>query len=130
MPEDKKKITKALNNTLKSVCNIGARNKHKGVQRKKEIYTIQGLDIWKKEDIHIPKNIKAEQLSISTFYTRDDKGHLRRRTEEEQQEYYDNIERELKHHTRFVKRVKGQCVKQADEFLSFFENVAKPILVY
>ena len=88
------------------------------------------MDIWKKEDIHIPINIRGEQLSLSTFYTRDDEGNLRRRTKEEQKEYYDNIESELKHHTRFVKRVKDQCIKQADDIFSFFENIAKPIPVY
>ena len=50
----RKAICQRLNTILKSVCNIGVKNKYKGKRGKDNPeYEISGLDIWEKEKIQI-----------------------------------------------------------------------------
>ena len=68
--ERKKIISKYITDKLKSVCHISVSNKHRGKGREKEEYTIQGLDIWKKGGLTIPKNEYAERLYVEKNFKR------------------------------------------------------------
>jgi hypothetical protein len=120
--DDKKKISTALNTVLKKVCNVGVKNKHTGAQRTKEIYRIQGIEIWKKGDIPIPNNTKADSI-IKSFCVEDEKGRFRAKTVQEMISDEKNITTTRKVNKKRILRVKDECRKEADEFLSFFENL-------
>jgi hypothetical protein len=83
--DDKMKIVKTINGILKKVCNIGVKNKHKGKRKTENIFNIQGLDIWEKENILIPINSKANQIQNDhIYYVKDEETNmLRKRTQDE-----------------------------------------------
>jgi len=81
--DDKMKIVKTLNGILKKVCNIGVKNKHKGKRKTENIFNIQGLDIWEKENILIPINSKANQIQNDHIYYVKENNILRKRTQDE-----------------------------------------------
>jgi hypothetical protein len=66
----KKSMTAFVNNRLKSVCNISVKNKCRGRGSIKEEYTIQGLDIWKKGNIKLLNNTKADLLHLHKNFKR------------------------------------------------------------
>jgi hypothetical protein len=68
--ESKREISYYISNKLKSVCNIGVSNKHRGRDAKKEEYIIKGLDIWEKGGLVIPKNEYAERLYAEKNFKR------------------------------------------------------------
>jgi len=68
--ESKREISYYISNKLKSVCNIGVSNKHRGKGREKEEYIIKGLDIWEKGGLVIPKNEYAERLYTEKNFKR------------------------------------------------------------
>jgi hypothetical protein len=69
--EMKKLTTEYINSRLRSVCNIGVKNKYKGGKAsKREEYIIQGLDIWETGGVKILNNTKADLLHLNKNFKR------------------------------------------------------------
>jgi hypothetical protein len=69
--EMKKLMTEYINSRLRSVCNIGVKNKYKGGKAiKREEYIIQGLDIWETGGVKILNNTKADLLHLNKNFKR------------------------------------------------------------
>ena len=120
----KKKITETLNTVLKNVCSVGVKRK----DRHAESYIIQGLDLWEKGDIIIPKNEIASDLQKEWFYVENDI--LHKRTNEQQQEWKKNKQKECIYLTKSRFDEVGKRTRMLlPTFGALFEKLSKSVEV-
>lgn len=120
----KEQITKTLNTVLKNVCSVGVKRK----DRRDESYTIQGLELWEKGDIIIPKNEISSDLQKEWFYVENDI--LYKRTNEQQQEWKKNKQKECIYLTKSrFDEVEKRTRRILPTFGALFEKLSKSVEV-
>lgn len=120
----KKKITETLNTVLKNVCSVGVKRK----DRNDESYIIQGLEVWEKGDIIIPKNEIASDLQKEWFYVENDV--LYKRTDEQQQEWKKNKQKDHIYLTKSRFDEVGKRTRMLlPTFGALFEKLSKSVEV-
>jgi hypothetical protein len=122
----KEKITLTLNTVLKNVCSVGVKRKTK--TKTDESYIIQGLEVWEKGDILIPKNEIASDLQKGWFYIENDV--LHKRTDEQQQEWKKNKQKESSYLTKSrFDEVEKRTKRLLPTFGALFEKLSKSVEV-